>query len=236
MKAKAMEFKKARIEDIPALKSALSDYRGKVCDISAGNIVFWRDRYDTEYHCSDDGFAIRFGNMSNSVCYWCGTNRILIDKILEREGGVARFSCLTADELSFFRENYSCEDVRHARNWDDYIYNSSDIALLAGKKYCGQRNHINKFNKLYNNFTFETIDKSNADKVKSFCYEYFHTLGRESGAVGEYEERYLYEQLDNIEKYGQLTLALLLDGQVIGFSIGEIVLLFSILRVMMCWR
>ena len=218
-----MKFKKLSIDDIPLLKKKLEGYSGRVCDYSAGNLVFWRDLYETEFYSYTDGFAVKFGNMEGKVCYWCGTNNSLIEKIIALEGGCARFTCLTKDETEYFSQNYLCSDIHHSRNWDDYIYNAEDISELKGKRYCGQRNHINKFNKLYESAVFEKITAKNAEKVKSFCHEYFHALGRERAAVAEYEERYLSEQLDNIEKYGQNTLALLCEGKVIGFSIGEIV-------------
>ncbi|MBO5415288.1 MAG: DUF2156 domain-containing protein [Clostridia bacterium] len=218
-----MEFKKVTLDDIEMLSASLADYRGRVCDISPANLVFWRDYYDISVCFDCDRLALRFGDMDGFVSYWCDASRAIIDKIIAHEGGEARFSCLSEQEKEFFFQNYSCGELLHERDWDDYLYRAEDIMTLAGKKYCGQRNHINKFNKLYPDAEFVEITAQNAAEVKEFCYGYFHEFGRERADVAEYEESKLYEQLDCIEKYSQHTLAVFIDGAVAGFSIGETV-------------
>ncbi len=218
-----MNFKKIEINDIEVLRELLCEYRGRICDISPANLVFWRDWYDISLCSSKDGFAIRFGDMDDIVSYYCTAKDRIIDAILEREGGTTCFSCLTEEEVSYFTQRYSCRDIRHSEDWDDYIYAASDIVDLKGKKYNGQRNHINKFNRLYPNARFEEIDKGNIAAVKAFCHGYFHDFGIERAKVAGYEEKYLYEQLDNLDLYRQQTGVLLVDGEVVGFSIGETV-------------
>ncbi|MBQ7383801.1 MAG: DUF2156 domain-containing protein [Clostridia bacterium] len=218
-----MEFKKVTLDDIEGLKKGLADYRGRICDISPANLVFWRDYYDISVYLGDDGIAVRFGDMDGVVSYWCEANRPLIEKIIAHEGGAARFSCLSQEETDFFFQNYSCGELLHERDWDDYLYRAEDIMTLAGKRYCGQRNHINKFNKLYPDAKFVEITAQNAEAVKKFCYGYFHEFGRERAEVAGYEEDLLYEQLDCIERYSQHTLVIFIDEAVAGFSIGETV-------------
>ena len=53
--------------------------------------------------------------------------------------------------------------------WSDYIYNAEAFASLSGRKYNGQRNHINKFKKLYEGFVFSEISDENVDRVKTFA-------------------------------------------------------------------
>ncbi len=218
-----MDFKKVTLKDIDALGDRLAGYGGRICDISAANLVFWRDYYDISVCFDECELAVRFGDMDGVVSYWCRAESAIVDKVIAYEGGEARFSCLCESEKDFFFQNYTCSELLHERDWDDYIYAASDIASLAGKKYCGQRNHINKFNRLYPQAVFTEITRENSDSIKEFCRGYFHEFGRERAEVAEYEEKYLYEQLDNIEKYRQHTLAALVDGKVAGFSIGETV-------------
>ena len=218
-----MDFKKIKLEDFEKLKALLSGYRGRICDISPANLVFWRDWYDISYWSGENAFAIRFGDMDDIVSYYCTPDRKTIDAIINHEGAGVCFSCLTEEEVSFFTERYKCRDVRHSEDWDDYLYASSDIITLKGKKYNGQRNHINKFNRLYPNSRFEEISKENVAAVKEFCYGYFHDFGIERAKVAGYEEKYLYEQLDNLDVYSQHTGVLFVNDKVVGFSIGETV-------------
>lgn len=218
-----MIFRKLTLNDITALATSLRAYGGRICDISPANFVFWRDYYDISV-CFDGGeLTLRYGDMDGVVSYWCRADKVLVDKVIEHEGGAARFSCLSEEETEFFFKNYDCFELLHERDWDDYLYSSRDIMTLAGKKYCGQRNHINRFKKLYPQAVFAEITGDNAEQIKEFCHGYFHEFGREDAEVAAYEEAHLYEQLDNIEKYAQHTLAVFIDGTVAGFSIGETV-------------
>ena len=46
------------------------------------------------------------------------------------------------------------------RVWRDYIYAAEDLRDFAGRRYSGQRNHINKFRKLYPDAAFRPLGKS----------------------------------------------------------------------------
>lgn len=218
-----MKFKKIELKDFDTIKKILNNYTGRICDISPANLVLWRDYYDISYYLGEDGYAFRFGDMDNTVSYYCEARKELAQKIIAYEGGSACFSCLAPSELEFFRQNFDIDDPIHSRDWDDYIYNSSDIIGLGGRRYSGQRNHINKFNKLYPDAVFEEINDANIEAVKAFNHGYFHEFGNEKAKVAEYEEKYLDEQLDNLDIYSQCTGVLKVSGEVVGFSIGEIV-------------
>ena len=110
-----------------------------------------------------------------------------------------------------------------SEDWNDYLYLASDIVELRGKKFSGQRNHINKFKKLYPSATFTEITEADVEDIKAFCHGYFHDFGAEYGEEAAYEEEHIYEQLDNLLAYGQNTGVLRVNGDVVGFSIGEVV-------------
>ena len=218
-----MEFKKVTLNDFDTLCDALRGYTGRICDISPANFVFWRDYYDISYNLSENGLIVRFGDMDGELCYYCGTNDALISSLIESEGGAVRLTCLCDSELEYLKERYACSDILISEDWNDYLYRSEDIVKLAGKRYCGQRNHINKFKRLYPNAVFKEIEGSDVWALKSFCHGYFHDFGNERAEVAGYEEEHIYEQLDNLEAYRQKTGVLYCNGVIAGFSIGEVV-------------
>ena len=59
-------------------------------------------------------------------------------------------------------------EVTTDRAWYDYLYNSEDIKTLAGRRYSGQRNHINKFLKQNENWSFEAITNENLEDARAF--------------------------------------------------------------------
>ena len=219
-----MEYKHAAIEDIDILANALRHYSGRICDISPGNLVFWRDYYNVSYSFESEGLVIRFEEMDGELCYYCGTSDALIARLIEENQGSVRLTCLCDEELEVLkRRGYTLSELLVSDDWNDYLYNAEDIVTLAGRKYSGQRNHINKFKKLYQSAVFKEIEQADIEKIKEFCHGYFHVFGNERAEVAGYEEAHIYEQLDNLERYGQRTGVLMLDGKVLGFSIGEAV-------------
>ena len=218
-----LEFKKITIEDKCAVFEMLKDHTARICDISPANLIFWRDYYDISYVRTDEGYALRFGDM-DGISYYAECAGELTDAIIEREGGASYFSGLTEAEVRGFAERYDCDPIWHEREWDDYLYLASDIVELRGRKYCTQRNHINKFKKLYGDrYTFEEITPENKEAVKRFCYDYYHSFGREPSEVDGYEEHHIYEQIDDMGEGELCTGVLRVDGEIIGFSIAEVV-------------
>ena len=218
-----MEFKSITIDDVGILSRALARYGGRICDISPGNLVFWRDWYDISYSLSEEGLVIRFGDMDGVISYYCGTNDVLVARLLDFEGGEVRLTCLNEREAEYFTGKYDCADVRCDDDWNDYLYNAEDIVTLRGKKYNGQRNHINKFRRLYPDAVFSEIGKEDVERVKEFCRGYFHEFGGEKTDSAEYEEAHIIEQLGALDIYAQHTGVIKVGGEIAGFSIGETV-------------
>ena len=218
-----LEFKKITIKDKDTVFSMLEGHTARICDISPANLIFWRDYYDISYVQTEAGYALRFGDMGG-ISYYAESVGGLTDAIIEREGGEAYFSGLTEGEVRGFTERYECDPIWHERDWDDYLYLASDIVELKGRKYCTQRNHINKFKKLYGDrYFFDRINDENKEAVKRFCYDYFHSFGRKESEVDGYEERHIYEQIDDMRDGELCTGVLSVDGEVIGFSVAEVV-------------
>ncbi len=68
--------------------------------------------------------------------------------------------------LSYITSRYKSFSVLSSRNESDYIYLTEDLKNFAGRKYSGQRNHINKFKKLYPQAIFKELSESDEDKEK----------------------------------------------------------------------
>ena len=107
-------------------------------------------------------------------------------------------------------------------DWADYVYEAPDLINLSGRKYHGQKNHINYFKKTFPNYTFEDISETNMGEVKEFVTEFSKTESKES-IIFEEELKKVQEVLDNNDKYKFFGLALKVDGKICAFSMGEIV-------------
>lgn len=129
------------------------------------------------------------------------------DSLLEKIKGDARFKGCVA--------NYD-------RRWSDYIYDFDEMKSFAGGKFSGQRNHINKFIRLFGAPSFSKLEKADIPAVKGMLEKY----SIEHPARGKKEESELKATLallDCFDEFGLLGGKLTADGKIIGFTIGEII-------------
>ncbi len=112
--------------------------------------------------------------------------------------------------------------MRNDRAWKDYLYFTEDLAKFAGRQYTGQRNHINKFRKVYPQAEFVELSAADAALIDDFWQTYageFHK-GDNRNAVQELGfAKELFSMLDTgWYKAG----GLLVDGHLVAISLGEL--------------
>ena len=219
-----LKFKKAELADAKELSAAFDSYKGKICDFSAGNVIFWRDHYGISYHLDKDCLVLKYENMGERESFSfpiASDPKSVINKLFELTADKLCLSCLTEEQLEDVKKSFKLLEVIYSEDFDDYVYSAEDIITLKGRKYNGQRNHINKFKRLYPDARFEVITKENAHIAKEFCEYYFENS--KVTDVSETESKQLSEMFDNWEACLQFGGMLVLDGKAIGISVGEIV-------------
>ena len=66
------------------------------------------------------------------------------------------------------------------RPWKDYLYRTEDLAQFAGRRYSGQRNHVNKFRRDYPDAEFVALTDPEDPRLAAFWTDYeaeFHKSG-----------------------------------------------------------
>lgn len=163
-----MNFKKIELADADVLKPFLMDTSELTCELSFVNLLLWQPLYNNCY-CIEDGILYLKSYDDNIVTYSLpfGDMKTGFEKIIEHTGNPYPDIWAQAgrrfDEFkSIYGEFY---DIYESRNDFDYIYNSSDLINLSGKKYHSKRNHISAFSKQYN-WHYEDINENNLESVK----------------------------------------------------------------------
>jgi hypothetical protein len=108
------------------------------------------------------------------------------------------------------------------RDWADYLYLAEDLAYLAGRHYSGQRNHINKFKKLFPDYHYEKITPGNIGRVIEFLEDFGKSHGKEDKLAKEELNRSL-ELLPFLEKFKLPGGFIEVEGKIVAISIGEII-------------
>ena len=188
----------------------------------------WRDYHQTQYAVHDDGmlfFKVAYPEPAFTPARGCEPDIRSYERIIEYSvlnNMPARLCAVSETVLQSILEMFPGSIAHTDRNTSDYLYLSSDIVNLAGRKYSGQRNHINRFMREHQMWSFERMTMETLQAVKEFYIKFAEENIKDSLAYNEGNKK-TQEVLDNIEAYGQQVGVLYVDGVVVGASFGETV-------------
>ena len=111
--------------------------------------------------------------------------------------------------------------VDNDRLWQDYLYRAEDLMTFAGRRYSGQRNHINKFRKLYPDAVYRPITREDADKVEAF-WEEFHRIFNKEHALAKMELCSARKLMRQVGKPWVRAGAIELEGKFIAIALAEV--------------
>lgn len=217
-----LSLKKIGLEDIKILKAYFESYPARQCDRSAGATAMWRDYFDNSYAVIDGTLIL---SSESKFIFPIGRNIENALKEIEnhcKENNIPMILCtVNKSELEKIGDIYNEFNVEADRDWFDYLYSKESLLALTGKKYNTPRNHINKFKKLYTDWSFEAINENNIPSLIEFTKNFkFNSEKDESAAL---ELKMCIEVLENYETYGMLGGVLKSGDKIIGYSMGEIV-------------
>ena len=111
-------------------------------------------------------------------------------------------------------------DYNSNRDIFDYIYSVSDLSKLNGKKYHSKRNHISKFNSLYN-WEYKDINSSNINQCKLFIQKWFNNNILQKGMDMEKEYHAIFKALDSFNELNLLGGIIKVESNIVALTIGE---------------
>ncbi|MEG1972563.1 MAG: phosphatidylglycerol lysyltransferase domain-containing protein [Oscillospiraceae bacterium] len=125
------------------------------------NIIFNHTEKDSVY-----SFPIGNGHLGEAV-------NLILDECSKKDKKVS-FVNLDEYDAEILEQQFPHKfTIDEHRDDFDYIYESSDLSDLFGKKYHAKRNHISKFLRNYPNWKFEKIDRDNIDKAKVMVAKWY---------------------------------------------------------------
>lgn len=216
-------FKPLTLADYPHICKFLAYEKGNICDTMPGTVFMWRHYFQTAFCIDADMLFFRVTYPDGMVAYSvpCGPGDLgaALDKLVQHtEKGHLVFSPVTLTQVEPLKEHFTVTHCQNMRDWADYVYDVASMQTFSGKKLHGQRNFLNRFNKLYPEARVEAISAGNLDLCKKFLDVYAQQV-RSEGAVAEMG--YVREVLDNYDLYGLSGTCVLVDGEVVAFAIGS---------------
>lgn len=221
-----MEFQPLELCHLDLLRPYFNRCTDRLCDCTVGGTFMWRDYFKTSFAIEDDILYIRVDDFYGKTAFGCPVGEDLkkgVSKIIEysNEHGIPLAICMVSEEkIQTFCE-LTCGEIKAERAWFDYLYSSEDIKSFAGRKYSGQRNHINKFLKENEQWSFEIITADNIESAKAFLQTFIDNDSGEFNTLTE-GDRKAMEILDNFASYGLIGGVLTVSDEAVGLSIGEV--------------
>ncbi len=221
-----LEFKRLG-QDVLKIKQYINKAEISFCDISVGMKYMWRDYYVVDYAIVNDTLIMKESapDYKNVFYFPLGNDvagaLLLIEEYCNKNNIPLVFGCIDNEKAGFLSQRYFDVQISNDRDWSDYIYLAEKFKTYSGKKLSGQRNHVNKFKRLYPDYEFNVMKIADIPLVKEFLVEYANSKVLSDGAKDEYER--LIDYLDNMFLLEQCGGYLKVDGKIIAISIGEVV-------------
>ena len=225
-----LEFKPVTHADIPMLRRYYEPCVYRLCEYSVGIKLMW----DHALHCAwaeaGDCLVIRNhlnGRVTFDYPVPCGEAADVtaaldaIDEYCAETGIAPTFMAVPRPVLPGLLLRYPRLRMNNYRPSQDYLYNAQDLATFAGRRYSGQRNHINKFRKLFPQALFRPILPEDREELEAFWEEFHQTFNKEN-ATAKKELCYARAFSKLIGEPWVLAGALEVDGRFAAIAIGEI--------------
>ena len=224
-----LEFHKLKLDDIEKVRSYFNYSVNRICDNTVGGAFMWRDYFSVEYAVYNNTVIymakIKYHSNITAFSLPLGDDPLgSIDKIVEYctlNSLPVAFCTVTEEDIKILEKRFKHFELYKETNWSDYIYKAADLTSLSGRRYSGQRNHINNFKKIYDTYAFEEITNENLDQVRDFY------TGLSSGItftseIAVEEHKMTVEVLNNFNTYNLPGGLIRANGDIAAFSIGEI--------------
>ncbi len=225
-----LDFKHINVRNAPKLRKYYKNCTYRLCEYSVGVKLMWRQHFSPDFAEAENCLIVRNASHGDVYFDWPvplhpgGSVEPALDLIDAYcvEHGIAPSFCLVPEEdMPILTSRYSGLQIRCTRTWQDYLYHAEDLAAFAGRKYSGQRNHINKFKKLYPDAHFRPITPDDREELERF-WDAFHLAFNKENALAKKELCYARKLTRQIGRSWCLAGAIELDGEFIAISLGEI--------------
>ncbi len=223
-----LDFKPFSLPTLQTVLPYLKRNKSLCSDLSAGYLYMWHDGIDVRFCIWNDTFVVRqmIGEQP-AFSYPIGNDPDgMIDELIQYALSnhlPLRFFAIDDDILDIIRADPRLQPAMWTfdRRWSDYIYSFEDALTFSGKKYSGQRNHINKFKKLYGAPAVRFLMKDDRPDVIKLLDEYASEhAGRLSLEQMELDQTYKLFDVSDI--LGLYPAGMFIDGKLVAISISEI--------------
>ena len=215
----------------PLLRKYYGQCTYRLCEYSLGVKLMWRDHWHPEFAESHGCLVV----LNHSAHYGAmfdfpiplpeeGDVDAALDEIdawCVEKGVPPSYGVVPETERERLLKRYPYTTVDNDRLWQDYFYHAEDLSTFAGRRYSGQRNHINKFRKLYPDAVFRALAPADRGKVEAFWRE-FHKVFNKEDADAKMEVCFARRIMEQAGEAWTKTGCVEEDGKLIAIALAEV--------------
>ena len=233
-----IEFKPVRLEDKQIIERHTMPSGILNCDLAFANMYCWQAMYHSAWAVIDGFLVIRFHIGGGEIGYMQpvgeGDFAGIIPALREdahAHGQRLRLIGLTDEGREMIRNMHAgLFAFESDRALEDYVYNAEDLRNLTGRRYQPKRNHVNRFEALYD-YTFEELRVEDIDECLRLEGEWQQR--KEADEVDDVEHRTEHEYemseeqrairraFDAYEALGLYGGVLRVEGRMVAFTYGS---------------
>ncbi len=213
-------FRPIELGDKPLFDLALIEDPPQISEFTFTNIYAWKDPYKITISVLGNFLIVRSDGSGTPRFFTPvggGSKKGAIERIIEETRG--EFIRVPEAIASLFRDDDRFE-IEPDDNDSDYLFKTQDLTRLAGTKYDGKRNLINKFKSAYK-YEYAQLKGSGAEESLAFEEEWC-SIKDCDGVEGLNNERLaIREMIANFSFFNLTGGVIKVDGKVSAIAIAE---------------
>lgn len=221
-------FKRPELEDRELISSYFAKAPSRSCERTFANVYLWSRHYHVKYAVIEDALIFQDDEEDLAFAYPAGEPQCVknalefLSKYSQEHGYPLKLYNVTQENFAQLEEWYPGEfQVEYDRDAADYVYESEKLATLAGKKLHSKRNHINKFQTLYPNWSYETLSDENQEECFQMALKWRNQNGCDDDPEKNAEMCVTLNALRLFQELGMVGGVLRVQGEIAAFCIGE---------------
>ncbi len=223
-----LTFEKIDIEQVKKLRPYLERTPYCACEYTSALLYMWGDELKSEVAFVGDCAILRVSH--DTGCEYLLPVGVPLDEaipILKKDVATGECNptliCIPESLLETIKKHYPNAQPDFRRKWSDYVYDIEDIKALAGRRYGGQRNHVNRFKRENPDYTIERITAENLPLVAEFLERFIENETRDKAESFTVENEAARKGINAFIDIGLLGIIVKAGGRIVSFAIGETV-------------
>lgn len=223
----SLDFKTPSIEDKKQFDDALKNCKEMGYEYAFGSAFIWSRGYGIKICRYKDFMLISRGTEADLNYSICGDGdlksaiTVLEEYVLEKNLKL-KLRALTEEKVEEIEKLIPGKfEFKESRDHANYIYSVKELAELSGKKFRSKRNHVSKFNRLYNEYEICSITNENLEECISLSERWFkENKDIKSGGIMN-EVLSLEDCFKNYDALNFKGIIIKINGLPVAFTIGE---------------